>query len=176
MMLSEYANLKLTDGRQALVLNGYLQERTIQTGIEDVVIRVPKVRDRSGSGIYFNSHMLLTYLRHTKSITELIPWPYLKGLSTGDYSEALGSLLGKKAKGLSSNTISRLKRQWLNKHQQFQHQDLSQKHYVYWWADGIYSQIRMDYCLFLLVIISASEHSPKKLVAVQDGYRESSAS
>jgi transposase-like protein len=109
VMLSEYADLKLMDGRQAVVRNGYLPERTIQTGIGDVTIKVPKVRDRSGSGIHFQSQLLPPYLRRTKSIEELIPWLYLKGLSTGDYSEALGSLLGEHAKGLSANTVSRQK-------------------------------------------------------------------
>lgn len=175
-MLSEYADLKLIDGRQALVRNGYLPERMIQTGIGDVIVKVPKVRDRSGSGIHFNSHLLPPYLRRTKSIEELIPWLYLKGLSTGDYSEALGSLLGEHAKGLSANTVSRLKSQWLDEHQNWQRQDLSQKRYVYWWADGIYSQVRMDDRLCLLVIIGVTEHGHKELVAVRDGYRESSAS
>jgi putative transposase len=175
-MLSEYEDLKLIDGRQAVVRNGYLPERTIQTGIGDVSIKVPKVRDRSGSGIQFNSHLLPPYLRRTKSIEELIPWLYLKGLSTGDYSEALGSLLGEHAKGLSANTVSRLKSLWLNEHQDWQRQDLSQKRYVYWWADGIYSQVRMDDRLCLLVIIGVTEHGHKELVAVSDGYRESSAS
>ena len=175
-MLSEYADLKLIDGRQAIVRNGYLPERTIQTGIGDVPIKVPKVRDRSGSGIHFTSYLLPPYLRRTKSIEELIPWLYLKGLSTGDYSEALGSLLGEHAKGLSANTVSRLKSQWFEEHQNWQRQDLSQKRYVYWWADGIYSQVRMDDRLCLLVIIGVTEHGHKELVAVSDGYRESSAS
>jgi len=175
-MLSDYEDLKLIDGRQAIVRNGYLPERTIQTGIGDVAIKVPKVRDRSGSGIQFNSSLLPPYLRRTKSIEELIPWLYLKGLSTGDYSEALGSLLGEQAKGLSANTVSRLKSQWLDEHQNWQRQDLSQKRYVYWWADGIYSQVRMDDRLCLLVIIGVTEHGHKELVAVSDGYRESSAS
>ena len=175
-MLFEYRDLKLSDGRQAIVRNGYLPERTIQTGIGDVTVQVPKVRDRSGSGIHFNSNLLPPYLRRTKSIEELIPWLYLKGLSTGDYSEALGSLLGEQAKGLSPNTICRLKAQWLDEYQTWQRQDLSEKRYVYWWADGIYSQVRMDDRLCLLVIIGVTEHGHKELVAVSDGYRESSAS
>ena len=175
-MLSDYRDLRLIDGRQAVVRNGYLPERTIQTGIGDVTVKVPKVRDRSGSGIHFQSHLLPPYLRRTKSIEELIPWLYLKGLSTGDYSEALSSLLGEQAKGLSANTVSRLKSQWLNEHQAWQRQDLSQKRYVYWWADGIYSQVRMDDRLCLLVIIGVNEHGHKELVAVSDGFRESSAS
>ena len=175
-MLSEYTDLKLLDGRQAVVRNGYLPERTIQTGIGDVVINVPKIRDRSGSGICFNSHLLPPYLRRTKSIDELIPWLYLKGISTGDYSEALSALLGEEAKGLSANTVSRLKSQWLEEHRNWQREDLSQKRYVYWWADGIYSNIRMDDRLCLLVIIGVTEHGQKELVAVSDGYRESAAS
>lgn len=175
-MLLDYADLKLLDGRRAVVRNGYLPERTIQTGIGDVVVRVPKVRDRSGSGIYFTSHLLPPYLRRTKSIEELIPWLYLKGLSTGDYSEALSALLGEHAQGLSANTVSRLKSQWLDEHQDWQRQDLSQKRYVYWWADGIYSHVRMDDRLCLLIIMGVTEHGQKELVAVRDGYRESTAS
>lgn len=91
--------------------NGYLPERTIQTGIGDVQIKVPKVRDRSGSGICFNSSLLPPYLKRSRSIEELIPWLYLKGISTGDYQEALSALLGENAQGLSSNTVSRLKAQ-----------------------------------------------------------------
>lgn len=175
-MLEQYSHLKLLDGRQAVVRNGYLPERTIQTGIGDVSVKVPKVRDRSGSGIHFTSSLLPPYLRRTKSIEELIPWLYLKGLSTGDYSEALGSLLGEHAKGLSPNTVSRLKAQWLDEHKQWQSQDLSHKRYAYWWADGIYSKVRMDDRLCLLVIIGVTESGIKELVAVVDGYRESAAS
>lgn len=175
-MLSEYKDQKLPDGRQIVVRNGYLPERTIQTGIGDVEVQLPKVRDRSGSGIKFTSTLLPPYLKRSKSIEELIPWLYLKGISTGDYSEALCALLGKNARGLSANTISRLKSQWLNEHSQWQHQDLSQKRYVYFWADGIYSNVRMDDRLCLLVIIGVTEHGKKELVAIEDGYRESSDS
>lgn len=175
-MLSQYESHKLPDGRQAVVRNGYLPERTLQTGIGDVAIQVPKIRDRSGEGVKFTSSLLPPYLKRTKSIEELLPWLYLKGLSTGDYSEALWALLGKNAKGLSANTISRLKADWLDEHREWQKQDLSQKRYVYWWVDGIYSNVRMDDRLCLLVIIGVTEHGYKELVAVEDGYRESSAS
>jgi transposase-like protein len=175
-MLSEYKDHKLPDGRQTVVRNGYLPERTVQTGIGDVEVKVPKVRDRSGSGIKFSSTLLPPYLKRSRNIEELIPWLYLKGLSTGDYSDAMQSLLGKNAKGLSANTISRLKSQWLDEHYQWRHQDLSQKRYVYFWADGIYSNVRMDDRLCLLVIIGVTEHGKKELVAVEDGYRESSDS
>ena len=101
---------------------------------------------------------------------------YLKGISTGDYQQALSALLGEQAKGLSANTISRLKQDWLNEHKQWSQRDLSQKRYVYWWADGIYSNVRMDERLCLLVIIGVTDQGHKELVAVEDGYRESEAS
>ncbi len=115
-LLELHAQHKLPDGRQAVVRNGFLPERTIQTGIGDVEIKVPKVRDRSGSGICFNSSLLPPYLKRSSSIEELLPWLYLRGLSTGDYQEALGALLGDNAKGLSANTISRLKQHWGDEH------------------------------------------------------------
>ncbi|HFC9269514.1 TPA: IS256 family transposase [Legionella pneumophila] len=175
-MLSAYSDMRLLDGRPAVVRNGYLPARQIQTGIGEVEVQVPKVRDRSGSGIHFNSQLLPPYLRRTKSIEELIPWLYLKGVSTGDYSEALSALVGESARGLSANTVSRLKEKWLDEHKEWQRQDLSDKRYVYWWADGIYSKVRMDDKLCLLVIIGVTESGLKELVAVCDGYRESAAS
>ena len=160
----------------AVVRNGYLPSRQLQTGIGEIEVQVPKVRDRSGSGIHFSSQLLPPYLRRTKSIEELIPWLYLKGISTGDYTEALSALVGESARGLSANTVSRLKEKWLDEHKEWQRQDLSQKRYVYWWADGIYSKVRMDDKICLLVIIGVTESGVKELVAVCDGYRESAAS
>jgi putative transposase len=175
-LLDQHRDKKLNDGRQAVVRNGYLPARTLQTGIGDVDIQVPKVRDRSKSGIRFNSSLLPPYLKRTKSIEELLPWLYLKGISTGDYSEALASLLGENAKGLSANTISRLKNDWLSEHTVWCKRDLSDKQYVYIWADGIYSHVRMDDRLCLLVVIGVTEHGHKELIAVEDGFRESTAS
>ena len=175
-ILMSYQHEKLADGRQAVVRNGYLPERTIQTGVGDVEIKVPKVRDRSEQGIKFNSSLLPPYLKRTKSMEELIPWLYLKGISTGGFQEALSALVGEQAKGLSANTISRLKTDWLREQQTWSQRDLSQKQYVYFWADGIYSNVRMDDRLCLLVIVGVTEHGQKELVAVEDGFRESSAS
>ncbi len=175
-LLSRHEDHKLSDGRQAVVRNGYLPGRTIQTGLGDVDVKVPKVRDRSNTGIKFNSNLLPPYLKRSTSIQEMLPWLYLKGLSTGDYGEALSSLLGEQAKGLSANTISRLKNQWIDEHTQWRRRDLSDKRYVYFWADGIYSHVRMDDRLCLLVIIGVTEHGIKELVAVEDGFRESTAS
>lgn len=175
-LLDQHADVVLCDGRKAVVRNGYLPERTVQTGVGDVSIQVPKVRDRSGSGIKFNSSLLPPYLKRAKSIEELIPWLYLKGISTGDFSEALSAILGDKAKGLSANTVCKLKAKWLKEYQDWCKEDLSAKRYVYWWADGVHSNVRMDDRLCLLVIIGVTEQGIKELIGVYDGYRESSAS
>ena len=139
-------------------------------------MQVPKVRDRSGGGARFNSSLLPPYLKRARSIEELIPWLYLQGVSTGDYQEALSALLGDQAKGLSANTVSRLKKQWEDEHTDWQKRDLADQRYVYWWADGVYSNVRMDDRLCLLVIIGVTEQGRKELVVVEDGQRESEAS
>ena len=105
-------SLKTANDKAAIVRNGYLPERTIQTGLGDIAVKVPKVRDRSGSNLKFNSQLVPPYLKRAKSIDELLPWLYLRGISTGDFPEALQHLLGVDAKGLSANTISRLKNSW----------------------------------------------------------------
>ena len=176
VLLEQHAEHRLPDGRKAVVRNGYLPERTVQTGIGNVEIKVPKVRDRSGSGVRFNSALLPPYLKRARSVEELLPWLYLKGVSTGDYQDALAALLGDQAKGLSANTVSRLKARWLKEHEDWRRRDLGQKRYVYWWADGVYSNVRLDDRLCLLVIIGVTEHGHKELVAVEDGHRESEAS
>jgi len=175
-LLNQYADVSTPDGRQAVVRNGHLPKRTIQTGVGDVDVQVPKVRDRSGSGIRFNSQLLPPYLKRARSLDELIPWLYLRGVSSGDFQEALNALVGEQAKGLSANTVTRLKAQWLKEHEEWCHRDLGQKRYVYWWADGVYSNVRLDDRLCLLVIIGVTEHGHKELVAVEDGHRESEAS
>jgi|TARA_R110002124_G_scaffold162583_1_gene329674 putative transposase len=175
-LLKQYADVKRPDGRRAVVRNGHLPKRTVQTGVGDVEVQVPKVRDRSRSGIRFNSHLLPPYLKRARSLEELIPWLYLRGVSSGDFQEALSALVGEQANGLSANTVSRLKAKWLDEHKDWQRRDLSQKRYVYWWADGVYSNVRLDDRLCLLVIIGVTEHGHKELVAVEDGHRESEAS
>ena len=109
VLLDQYQDVRLLDGRQAVVRNGYLPDRTVQTGVGDVEIKVPKIRDRSETGVKFNSNLLPPYLKRAKSIEELIPCLYLKGISTGNLQESLTSLLGEKANGLSANTVSKLK-------------------------------------------------------------------
>jgi len=175
-LLDQYADVSTPDGRKAVVRNGHLPKRTIQTGVGNVDVQVPKVRDRSGSGIRFNSQLLPPYLKRAQSLDELIPWLYLRGVSSGDFQEALSALVGEQAKGLSANTVSRLKARWLKEHEDWRRRDLGQKRYVYWWADGVYSNVRLDDRLCLLVIIGVTEHGHKELVAVEDGHRESEAS
>jgi transposase-like protein len=164
------------DGRQAVVRNGYLPGRTIQTGLGDVPVKVPKVRDRSGRGIKFNSKLVPPYLKRTKSIEDFIPWLYLKGISTGDMQATLESLLGEGVAGLSAGTVSRLKQSWEADYDRWRQRDLSRRRYVYVWADGVYSNVRMDDRLCLLVIVGSDDTGRKEVLAVVDGYRESEAS
>jgi putative transposase len=174
--IKKHSPLTTEDGKAAVVRNGYLPKRPIQTGLGDLEVHVPKVRDRSGTGIKFNSSLVPPYLKRTKTIEEFLPWLYLRGISTGDFSETLKHLLGPDAPGLSSATISRLKQDWEVNYKDWNKRDLAKKRYVYIWADGIYSNVRMDDRLCLLVIIGSDEHGRKELLALSDGYRESAAS
>jgi putative transposase len=172
--LGQYQDLKDEAGRQAVVRNGYLPERQIMTGVGGVEVQVPKVRDRSGQGIKFNSTLLPPYLKRARSVEEVLPWLYLKGISTGDFSEALGALLGAEAEGLSASTISRLKTKWIGEYQGWLKRSLKNKHYIYMWADGIYFNIRNEsdrQCT--LVIIGVTDSGHKELLALETGFRES---
>jgi transposase-like protein len=174
--LAQYRDRRDEQGRQVVVRNGYLPERTITTGVGEVEIQVPKVRDRSGSGIKFTSQLLPPYLKRARSVEELLPWLYLKGVSTGDFSEALSSLVGSEAKGLSPATIGRLKVKWSAEHQTWQQRSLRQQRYVYIWADGIYFNIRAEERQCLLVIIGVTDKGHKELLGLESGYRESELS
>ena len=175
--LDRYQDVVNEQGRRSVVRNGYLPEREIMTGIGPVDIQVPKTRDKSGQGFHFRSELLPPYIKRTKSIETLLPWLYLKGISTGDFSEALAALLGKDAKGISAGTISRLKQGWGQEHDVWRKRDLSGKKYVYIWADGIYFNIRGDEARqCMLVIIGVTEQGNKEFLAIDDGYRESEQS
>ncbi|MDP7118832.1 MAG: IS256 family transposase [Arenicellales bacterium] len=175
--LSEFADYKDDAGHRHVVRNGYLPEREIMTGLGPVSVQVPKVRDRSGAGIKFTSAILPPYLRRARSVEEVLPWLYLKGISTGDMQEALEALLGPEAKGLSPASISRLKARWEDDHQAWSGRDLSDKRYVYFWIDGVYFNVRMDEAKqCILVIIGVTEDGVKEFVAIDDGYRESEQS
>jgi len=168
----------LTDdqGRRRIVRHGYLPEREIQTGIGAVRVKAPRVRDRSGR-IRFTSSILPRYLRRTRSVEELLPWLYLKGISTGDFNEALAALLGPDAPGLTASTIGRLKAVWWEEYEAWRRRDLSARRYVYFWADGVYFTPRMDHdkqCV--LVIVAADAKGNKDIVGLVDGYRESAQS
>ena len=179
-LLSGHADKLTDDGRQRLVRHGHLPEREIMTGIGPVAVRCPRVRDRIGEGserIRFSSAILPRYARRSKSLEVLIPILYLKGISTGDFGEALIALLGKDAGGLSASTIARLKDAWSEEHARWTKRDLSTKRYVYFWVDGIHVQARLeDAAQCLLVIIGATPEGKKELVGLIDGVRESAQS
>jgi len=171
--LQVYAEHRVSTGPQRVVRNGYLPERAVQTGIGSVMVEVPRVRDREGS-IKFSSTLLPPYLKRSKSVEELLPWLYLKGVSTNDFGVALKSLLGIDAPGLTASSIARLKSQWEAECKSWRGEDLSHKRYVYFWADGIYCGIRgEDEKMCLLVVLGVTETGKKELVALDDGYRES---
>jgi len=177
VLLEQYANVTDLAGRQAVVRNGYLPEREILTGLGPVAVRMPKVRDRSQNGIKFNSAIVPPYVRKAQRVEAALPWLYLRGISTGDMQEALSVLLGAAAKGLSPAVVSRLKAEWAEEYAAWNRRDLSGEHYVYVWADGIYSTLRgEDDRLCLLVLIGVNEQGEKRLLALSDGYRESKAS
>ena len=179
-LLDSHADKRTANGRQRLVRHGHLPERAIMTGIGPVEVRCPRVRDRGGEGserIGFSSAILPPYARRTKSLEVLIPILYLKGISSGDFEEALAALLGKDAAGLSASTVGRLKEAWSEEHARWGKRDLSAKRYVYFWVDGIHVQARLeDAAQCLLVIVGATPEGKKELVGLIDGVRESAQS
>lgn len=177
--LAKHAECKTEDGRARVVRHGHLPEREVMTGIGPVPVKQPRVRDRAAAAdvsgrIRFSPTILPPYMRRSKSIETLLPILYLKGISTGDFSEALAALLGKDAAGLSPSAISRLKDGWQDDHAAWAKRDLSARRYVYVWADGIHLQARLeDEKQCILVIIGATPEGRKELVGFTDGARES---
>ena len=155
--------------------NGHAPERRLQTGIGPLEVRRPKLRDRGrvadGGPIWFTSAVLPAYLRRTKNIEELLPWLYLKGVSTGQFAEALTALLGPEAPGLSPATVRRLTEGWQDEHERWQRRDLSARRYVYLCAPRLEHERQC-----LLVLIGADASGRKELLAVEDGFRESAQS
>jgi len=177
--LDQFQSIVDEAGKRQIVRNGYLPEREIQTGIGPIKATVPRVRDKrkKGDKVRFNSKILPPYLRRSKSMEELIPWLYLKGLSTGDFSEALTSIVGRDAPGLSASTVSRLKEVWQDELDEWQRRSLERKEYVYFWVDGVHFGARMeDESQCMLVIIGATPNGKKELVGITDGFRESEQS
>ena len=147
--LGKHADLRTVDGHRRVVRHGHLPAREVMTGIGPVGMRQPRVRDREAATddaarIRFTPSILPPYVRRSKSIETLLPILYLKGISTGDFSEALAALLGKDAVGLSASAIGRLKEGWQDDHAAWLRRDLSARRYVYIWADGIYLEARLE--------------------------------
>ena len=177
--IDRHAHLKDENGHRQVVRNGHLPKRKITTGVGQVEIEQPRVHDRrdAEAAEKFTSKILPPYLRKTKSIEELIPWLYLKGISTGDFGEALQSLLGRDVPGLSASTITRLKSTWETDYRDWSKRSLKDKQYVYVWADGVHFNIRLEedrQCI--LVLMGATADGKKELIAIADGFRESAQS
>jgi putative transposase len=177
-LLADYENVRTLGGQRAVVRNGYLPTREVLTAVGPIEVQVPKVRDRSGNGVKFNSALVPPYIRRSKRMSAALPWLYLKGISTGDMKEALEILVGDQAKGLSPAVVSRLKSEWAAEYGAFMKRDLSSRQYVYWWADGIHTGVRTedDARQCLLVIIGATPEGQKEVVTIGDGLRESTES
>ena len=179
MYLAERGELVDAKGHQLVVRNGHLPERRVMTGIGAVPVTQPRVRDRRSPAERekFTSAILPPYLRRAKSVEELLPWLYLKGISTGDFGEALQALLGTDVPGLSATTITRLKGIWEQEYKDWSKRSLADKQYVYVWADAIHFNIRLEdeansrQCI--LVMMGATPSGKKELIAITDGYGES---
>ena len=180
--IASHARVTDENGHRQIVRNGHLPARKIQTGVGAIEVKQPRVRDRRPveDREPFNSSILPRYLRKTKSVEELIPWLYLKGVSTGGFTEALQALFGPDAPGLSATTITRLKAGWETEYQQWSRRSLEATRYVYVWADGVYFNVRLEsqgnqrQCI--LVLMGATTDGKKELLAIIDGYRESEQS
>ena len=177
--IETHSHLADASGRRQVVRNGYLPERKIVTGLGEIPVRQPRVHDRRSKDQRekFTSKILPPYLRKAKSIEELIPFLYLKGISTGDMNEALESLLGPDCPGLSATTVTRLKTVWEQEYAQWSKRSLEGLEYVYVWADGIHTNIRLEedrQCI--LVLMGATQDGRKELIAMTDGHRESAQS
>ncbi len=176
-----HKDLRDEDGHRQVVRNGRHRARKIETGVGEIEVRQPRVHscaiDEEGDPIRFTSKILPPYLRRTKSIEELIPWLYLRGISTNDFSECLQKLTGSDAVTLSPTTVVRLKEIWSKEYQTWSQRSLVNKRYVYFWVDGVYFNIRLEedrQCI--LMIMGATQDGKKELVAITDGYRESAQS
>ena len=163
-------------GHAMVVRNGHAQERTVRLGAGPVKLRAPRANDRRPDQ-RFTSKILPPYMRRSPRLEEALPVLYLRGLSTGDFSEALEALLGSEVSGFSATTISRLLKMWQEEYQAWRKRSLKGKEYIYVWADGIYFNIRLeDDRLACLVIVGVLPDGRKEVIALEDGYRESTES
>ncbi len=178
--VEKHQNMIDVEGRRQVVRNGYMPARDLVTGIGPLRIRQPRLDDRvlkETGGERFSSEILPPYLRRVPSVDNLIPILYLKGVSSGDMSEALTSILGSDAAGLSATNVVRLKALWEQEYKEWSQRDLKGKQYVYMWVDGIHVNVRLDEeKSSILAVMGADAEGKKELVAVSDGYRESKLS
>ena len=176
-LLEEHAERRTAEGKAGVVRNGYLPERELQTGVGPVTVRIPKVRAKTGEPVTFHSALVPPYVRKTKSLEAALPWLYLKGISSGEMSEALAVLVGQEAKGLSASTVSRLKQVWAEEYSRWRESRLDKDRWVYIWVDGIYSGLRAEQAkLCALVVVGVNERGEKHFLAIEDGVRESTQS
>ena len=176
-LLAQFAAHRTDCGHAAVVRNGYLPERELQTGLGPITVKIPKVRSRTGAPVTFQSALVPPYIRKTASLEAAIPWLYLKGVSSGEMADALQVLVGPQAQGLSASTVSRLKRVWAEEYRDWNARRLEQDRWVYIWADGVYSGLRAEQAkLCALVIIGVNERGEKHFLAIEDGVRESTQS
>ena len=176
VFLEGHATERDAQGRRAVVRNGYQPEREVLTGIGAVQVQVPKTRDRTGEGRCFRSELLPPYLKKAKRLEAVLPWLYLKGVSTNDFDEALKGLFGESVKGLSPATIVRLKQSWEAEYGRWRARDWRGHEFVYFWADGIYVNVRSEQRRCLLVVIGCDAHGHKHFLAIEEGFRESTES
>ena len=175
--LAQFAEMRTEAGHAAVVRNGHHPERPFQTGIGPVSVRIPKVRSKDGTPVTFRSALVPPYVRRTKALEAALPWLYLKGISSGEMAPALKVLLGPDAKGLSANTVSRLKRDWAKEYEGWKDAALDDEPIVYIWADGVHSGLRgEDDKLCALVIVGVTARGKKRFLAIEDGVRESTQS
>jgi transposase-like protein len=176
-LLASHAARVTDAGRAAVVRNGYLPERPLQTGIGPVTVKIPKVRAKTGEPVTFRSALVPPYVRKTRTLEAALPWLYLKGVSSGEMGEALQVLVGPEAQGLSASTVSRLKRVWAQEYQSWSTARLDMDRWVYVLADGVYSGLRAEQTkLCALVVIGVNERGEKHFLSIEDGVRESTQS
>ena len=176
-VLERLAHRRDDHGRQAVVRNGYLPQRKVLTGVGAVPVRVPRVRDRTGGGVRFESRLVPAYVRRAKSVDAVLPWLYLRGIAQADVGQALAALVGRDAANLSAPVIGRLKASWAAEYAAWQKADLSRERWVYLWVDGIYSGIRAEgHRMCALVVVGVNERGQKRFLAIADGVRESKQS
>ncbi len=175
--MAEHVERRTEDSKAGVVRNGHLPARKLQTGLGPVTVKIPKVRAKTGEPVTFRSALVPPYVLKTKSLETALAWLYLKGISSGEMGEALKVLVGPDATGLSAGTVSRLKQVWAEEYRGWCEERLDKGHWVYVWADGVYSGLRAEQTkLCALVVIGVNERGEKHFLAIEDGVRESTQS